>query len=304
VAANPSTSRKILLQLATDPASPVRLQVAKREDLDVETLQRLLFIQDMDVLTEILTKDLPIEIAALAKQKAKDFLSKTCQLARGDQEPQDRHCSELEEELTQSSDVPGEFSEEVCEGVETRKCHIVACSSRTPPNILRTLSERKEIEIRRCLAANKGTPSDVLERLSADPDWTIRQALAMNSAAPQTVLRPLADDPDPRIRLLVARNPRTPETLLKRIVSTNDFKSDLALSARATNGNSCMEDFDTDPPTKVCRASHVEGIDPNFILAQIAAQMRLSEIQQGDISGKSSLTIFTPDCATTETANR
>ncbi|HET8843057.1 MAG TPA: HEAT repeat domain-containing protein [Ktedonobacteraceae bacterium] len=112
----------------------------------------------------------------------------------------------------------------------------VAENAQTPVNMLRHLSQDKDLQIRKAVAENAQTPVDVLRHLAQDENNEVRYCVAKNKQAPMEVLqmltrnaqtlaetlRTLAYDQDSWVRYYAAENAQTAVEALRMLALDQD----------------------------------------------------------------------------------
>lgn len=96
--------------------------------------------------------------------------------------------------------------------------------------LLRTLADDDEPQVRRGVGRNPNAPPDALRKLAADAEPVVRYYVAGNPNTPPDVLRTLADDDEPSfrtgqgvVRWAVAENPSTPVDVLRDLATDSDI---------------------------------------------------------------------------------
>ena len=90
-----------------------------------------------------------------------------------------------------------------------------ACNPDTSFEILKILSESKDVRIRYNVASNPNVPVEILEKLLKD----VGHGVASNLNAPTEILEKLSRDISDSVRFKVACNPNTPEEVLKILLN-------------------------------------------------------------------------------------
>lgn len=100
--------------------------------------------------------------------------------------------------------------------------YIKAGNPETPVEVLRTLIEGADRQVRRRLAENPRTPEDLLQQLSNDEDPDVRCAVAENETTPRAILEHLSEDQSVQVRYALAGHYTLPKDLLERFASWDE----------------------------------------------------------------------------------
>ncbi|UOR01221.1 hypothetical protein MUN77_13955 [Leucobacter allii] len=193
-ASNEKLNSAVLTALAFDTEAGVRASAAKSSQLDAETLRMLLRDDDRRVRTAAYHNP-----ATAAEDKA--IIAAEWKKAAAASAPSRQ---DLEE---RAANTRAEVRIEV------------AYDSRTSPDILALLAgERRSVKVRRAAAANPHTSGDVLASLVDDADAEVRQSVAFNSSTPAHVLSHLAER-GTDLALIVALNPDAPTDVLEHLAT-------------------------------------------------------------------------------------
>ena len=193
-ASNEKVNSDVLTALAFDTEAGVRASAAKSARLDAETLRTLLRDDERRVRTAAYHNP-----ATAAEDKTNIAAEWKKAAAASSPSRQD-----LEE---RAANTRAEVRIEV------------AYDSRTPSDILALLAgEGRSVKVRRAAAANPRASGDVLASLAEDADAEVRQSVAFNSSTPPHVLSHLAER-GTDLALIVALNPDAPPNVLERLAS-------------------------------------------------------------------------------------
>ncbi|UNK69404.1 hypothetical protein [Microbacterium sp. H1-D42] len=200
VSENPRTPRHVLEALALDADAEVRRAVACNDRLPQNLLNVLLLDDDLDV-----------RIAAYREPDAEE---------QTDDEPT------LSTEVNVAARPTVPTVTELQEMAANSRAEVrirVAYSVHATPDILAFLGgERRSAKVRRAVAAHPKTPPEILRSLAARDDVDTLMSIAFNPGAPIDVMAELAGR-SAELAVLVALNPDAPLEVLKALASDSDL---------------------------------------------------------------------------------
>ena len=103
---------------------------------------------------------------------------------------------------------------------------------RIPDNILQTLIDDEQVEVKAALATNSCLPISIIERFACSEIDVIREGVSKNPKAPAYILDILANESDVNIRLNVAKHQSTSEKTLLKLAEDREESIKVELSLR------------------------------------------------------------------------
>lgn len=110
---------------------------------------------------------------------------------------------------------------------------VVASNELMPEELLQTLAQNEEGNVRQAVASHSQTPVEILRALATDQDFQVRSSVAESLRTTADILCILATDQNYGVRLQVAGNGRTPSEVLHTLAQNQEMHLAVANNPQA-----------------------------------------------------------------------
>ena len=234
-AGNPRTPSAALEALSCASESSVRAAAAGNEALDIRLLVALVHDEKPEVRTSAARNSRldPLLLDALLHDE--EISVRAAALGNPSTRPEDKASAVKRSDRAWREAAPSRANlEEMIADTRAEVRIRPAYDPRTPPDILVLLGgERRSAKVRRAVAANPNASAELLASLANDKDEDVRRAIAFNRATPPGILAYLARS-SIDLAILVALNPAAPTRILDALAKDAEpLVGHVAAGARA-----------------------------------------------------------------------
>ena len=238
------TESDLLVRLATDAATAVRLAVAQNPSTPGEVLDKLSRDSE-EVVVQAALENESISIKTLESADGETASISLASSKKATAETLAKLAKEKDEEIrvavANNENTSAEVLTLLAKDKSSEVREGVASNPNTPHSALKLLAKDKDDFVRGYLASRDRLSEELMQLLAKDKDTWVREQLAENESASKEILEILSKDSESSVREKAISNEKVSEQLVKEI--KNPIAVTLAIAGNRSTPSDLLEEF-------------------------------------------------------------